>query len=52
MNYQLLMRNMDYPRLAVTMGEWYNSDTLTPLSRDLRQMYGIPEVMGAMHDRI
>ena len=48
---QLLMRNMDSPRLAVTLGEWYDSDTLTPLSRDLRQMYGIPEVMGAMHDR-
>ena len=47
---QLMMTNMDSPRLAVTPGEWYDSDTLTPLSRDLRQMYGIPELMGAMYD--
>ena len=47
---QLMMTNMDSPRLAVTPGEWYASDTLTPLSRDLRQMNGIPEVMGAMYD--
>ena len=47
---QLSMRNMDSPRLAVTLGEWYDSDTLTPLSRDLRQMYDIPEVMGAILD--
>ena len=45
-----MMTNMDSPRLAVTPGEWYASDTLTPLSRDLRQMNGIPEVMGAMYD--
>ena len=48
---QLMMTNMDSPRLAVTQGEWYVSDTLTTLSRDLRQMNGIPEVMGAMYDR-
>ena len=47
---QLMMTNMDSPRLAVTLGEWYASDTLTPLSCDLRQMNGIPEVMGAMYD--
>ena len=47
---QLMMTNMDSPWLAVTPGEWYASDTLTPLSRDLRQMNGIPEVMGAMCD--
>ena len=47
---QLMMTNMDSPRLAVTPGEWYASDTLTPLSRELRQMNGIPEVMGAMYD--
>ena len=47
---QLMMTNMDSPRLAVTSGEWYASDTLTPLSRDLSQMNGIPEVMGAMYD--
>ena len=47
---QPMMTNMDSPRLAVTPGEWYDSDMLTPLSRDLRQMYGIPEVMGAIYD--
>ena len=47
---QLMMTNMDSPRLVVTLGEWYVSDTLTPLSRDLRQMNGIPEIMGAMYD--
>ena len=47
---QPMMTNMDSPRLAVTPGEWYDSDTLTPLSRDLRQMYGIPEGMGAIYD--
>ena len=41
---------MDSPRLAVTPGEWYASDTLTSLSRDLRQMNGILEVMGAIYD--
>ena len=45
-----MMTNMDSPRLTVTPGEWYASDTLTPLSRDLRQMDGIPEVMGAIYD--
>ena len=30
---QLMMTNMDSPRLAVTPGEWYASDTLTPLPR-------------------
>ena len=47
---QLMMTNMDSPGLAVTQGEWYASDMLTTLSHDLRQMNGIPEVMGAMHD--
>ena len=47
---QLMMTNMDSPRLAVTPGEWYTSDTLTLLSRDLRQMNGIPEVMGSMYE--
>ena len=47
---QLMMTNMDSPRLAVTLGEWYANDTLTPLSSDLCQMNGIPEVMGAMYD--
>ena len=47
---QLMMTNMDSPQLAFTPGEWYASDTLTPLSRNLHQMNGIPEVMGAMYD--
>ena len=47
---QLMMTSVDSPRLAVTPGEWYASDTLTPLSCELRQMNGIPEVMGAMYD--
>ena len=47
---RLMLTNMDSPRLAVTPGEWYASDMLTPLSRDLRQMDGIPEVMGAIYD--
>ena len=47
---QLMMTNVDSLRLAVTPGEWYTSDMLTPLSRDLRQMNGILEVMGAMYD--
>ena len=47
---QLMMTNMDSPRLAVTPGEWYASDMLTPLSHDLRQMGGTSEVMGAMYD--
>ena len=36
---QLLMTNMDSPRLAVTL-----------LNSDLRQMNGILEVMSAMYD--
>ena len=47
---QFMMTNMDSPRLAVAPGEWYASDMLMPLSRDLHQMYGIPEVMGAIYD--
>ena len=47
---QLMMTSMDSPRLAVTPGEWYASDALTPLSRELRQTNGILEVMGAMND--
>ena len=47
---QFMMTNMDSPRLAVTPGEWYASDTLKPLSSDLRQLNGIPGVMGAMYD--
>ena len=35
------------PHISVFTDNYY---TLTPLSRDLRQMNGIPEVMGAMYD--
>ena len=47
---QITMTNTDFPRLAVTPDEWYTSDMLTLLSHDLRQMNGIPEVIGAMYD--
>ena len=46
----IMMTNTDSPRLAVTPGEWYASDMLTPIRRDLRQMNGIPEVIGVMYD--
>ena len=45
----IMMTNTDSPRLAVTPGEWYASDMLTPMRIDLRQMNGIPEVIGAMY---
>ena len=47
---KIMMTNTDSPRLAVTPGEWYASDMLTPMRRHLRQMNGIPEVIGAMYD--
>ena len=47
---QFMMTNMDSPQLAVAPGEWHASDTLMPLSHDLHQMYGIPEVMGVIYD--
>ena len=46
----IMMITTDSPRLTVTPGEWYASDVLTQLRRDLRQTYGIPEVTGAMYD--
>ena len=36
--------------MAVTPGEWYASGMLATMSTDLRQMNGIPEVIGAMND--
>ena len=36
------------PRLAVTQGEWYASGLLATISTDLRQMDGIPDVIGAV----
>ena len=44
------MTKTDSPRLAVTPGEWYASDMLTQIRRDLRQTNVIPEVIGAMYD--
>ena len=44
------MTKTDSPRLALTPGEWYASDMLTLIRRDLRQVNGIPEVIGAMYD--
>ena len=44
------MTNTDSPRLAVTPGEWYASDMLTTMGTALRQMNGIPEVIGTMYD--
>ena len=48
--YKIIMTNTDSPRLAVTPGEWYASDMLTSMRRDLRQKNGMPEVIGAMYD--
>ena len=39
---------MESPRLAVTPGEWYASGILAMMNTDLRQMNGIPDVIGAM----
>ena len=44
------MTKTDSPRLTVTPGEWYASDMLTQIRRDLRQTNGIPELTGAMYD--
>ena len=40
--------NTESPRLAVTLGERYTSDLLATMSTDLRQMDGIPDVIGAV----
>ena len=48
--YTIKMTKTNSPRLAVTPGEWYASDMLTQIRRDLRQINGIPEVIGAMYD--
>ena len=47
---RIMMTNTESPRLAVTPGEWYASDIRATMSTDLRQMNGIPEVIGAMND--
>ena len=46
----IVVTNTESPRLAATPGEWYASDMLTTMRTDLRQMNGIPEVIGAMYD--
>ena len=45
-----MMTNTDSPRLAVTPGEWYASETIRVIRTDLRQMNGFTEMMGAMCD--
>ena len=47
---QSLMTNTNYPRLAVTPGEWYASGTIRTISTDLRQMNGFTRIIGAMCD--
>ena len=47
---KIMMTNTDSPRLAVTTGEWCASNILTTMRTDLRQMNGIPEVIGGMYD--
>ena len=40
--------NTETPRLAVTPGEWYNSDLLATTSTEFQQMDDIPHVIGAV----
>ena len=47
---RIMMMNTESPRLAVTPGEWCASDMLATMSTDLRQMNGIPDVIGARKD--
>ena len=41
-NELIMMITAVSPRLTVTPGEWYASDVLPQIRRDLRQTYGIP----------
>ena len=45
-----MMTNTDSPRLAVTPGEWYTSETIRVIRTDLREMNGFTQMMGAMCD--
>ena len=45
-----MITNTESPRLAVTPGEWYASETIRVIRTDLRQMNGFTEMMGAMCD--
>ena len=43
-----LMTNTDSPWLAVTLGEWYASETIRMIRTDLRQMNGFARILGVM----
>ena len=45
-----MMTNTESPRLAVTPGEWYASETIRVIRTDLCQLNGFTETMGAMCD--
>ena len=45
-----LITNTDSPWLAVTLGEWYASETMRMIRTDLCQMNGFARIMGAMYD--
>ena len=45
-----LMTNTDSPRLAVTPGEFYASETIQMIKTDLHQMNGFTRMIGAMCD--
>ena len=45
-----LMADTDYPRLAVTPGEWYASETIRMIRTDQHQMNGFTRIIGAMCD--
>ena len=47
---QCLMTNTDSPRLAVTPGEWYASETIRMIRTDLRRMNGFTRIIGPMCD--
>ena len=47
---QSLMTNTDSPRLAVTPGEWYASETIRIIRTDLRQMNGFTRIRGAIYN--
>ena len=45
-----LMTNTDFPRLAITPGEWYASETIRMISTDLHQANEFAMLMSAMCD--
>ena len=40
----------DSPKLAVTPGEWYASETIRMIRTDLHQINGFARIIGAMCD--